>query len=215
MKAKLSVLLARNIDRLVRHYKAKKEKNSLNIHPEYYFGYALALSKQRSYSQAIKIFKQLRETAPENISYIIGLANAYIASNKKSAVQTGLNLLADSFKNRNYNLVFTVNYAYALQKTGYIKKSIQVLEDYNKDNLKHPAAYKLLSTVLGKNKQLVKAHIAQATYYYLQGMLTAAIEQLEIARKITPDKDYYTLSRINAKKKAYKEEKELYTMEEI
>ena len=215
MKAKLTVLTTRNADKLVRYYQAKIEKNSLSIHPEYYFGYGLALFKQRSYNQAINIFKQLRNSAPQNISYIIALANTYIASNKKSQIQTGLNLLANSFKNRNYNLVFAVNYAYALQKTGSIKKSIQILENYNKNNLKHPAVYKLLSTALGKNKQLVKAHIAEATYYYLQGMLTAAIKQLEIAKKITSDNDFYTLSRINAKKQAYKKEKELYTMEEI
>ena len=110
--------------------------------------------------------------------------------------------------------MLTANYAYALIQTGQIKKSIQLLENYNKDNFQHPAIYKLLSIALGKDKQLVKAHIAEAEYYYLSGLLDAAVLQLQIARKISPQKDFYTLSTIGARQQAIEEEKELYKMEE-
>ena len=214
MKAKLTVLTATNAEQVVRYYQAKVEKNDLTIHPEYYFGYGLALFKKRSYRQSIKVFKELHDSAPENNSYIIALANAYIASGKKSDIQLGLKLLADTSKNKSYNLVLINNYAYALIQTGQIKKSIQILENYNKDNFKHPSTYKLLSTALGKNKELVKAHVAESNYYYLNGMLSAAIEQLEIARKITPKNDFYTLSKLDARKQTYLDEKELYKLEE-
>ncbi|MCU7938336.1 MAG: M48 family metalloprotease [gamma proteobacterium symbiont of Bathyaustriella thionipta] len=214
MKAKLTVLTAANTEQVVHYYQEKVEKNDQTIHPEYYFGYGLALSKKRAYNQSIELFKELHNSSPENISYVIALANAYIASGKKSAIQTGLKLLADTFKNKSYNLVLTADYANALMQTGQIKKSIHLLENYNKDNFKHPSIYKLLSIALGKNKELVKAHIAESNYYYLKGMLSAAIEQLKIAKKITPKNDFYTLSKLDSQKQAHLEEKQLYTLDE-
>ncbi len=214
MKAKLTVLTSGNSNRLIRYYQDKTEKNDQTIYPEYNYGYGLALFKKRLYSQSINIFKDLHNSSPENITYTIALANAYIGSGKQSGVQTGLKILADTTRNKSYDLVLTATYAYALIQTGYIKKSIQLLEEYNKDNLKHPAIYKLLSTALGKNKELVKAHIAESEYYYLKGMLSAAIEQLRIARKITPKNNFYTLSKLDARTQAYEEEKTLYSLEE-
>ncbi|MCU7800177.1 MAG: M48 family metalloprotease [gamma proteobacterium symbiont of Lucinoma myriamae] len=214
MKAKLSVLTAKNADSVARYYQAKVDKNDQTIHPEYYFGYGLALFKKRSYAQSIAILEALHDAAPQNISYTVALANAKIASGKKSAIREGLKLLSDTSKNKSYNLVLIANYAYALIETGQIKKSIQLLENYNKDNFQHPSIYKLLSTALGKNKELVKAHIAESNYYYLQGMLSPAIEQLEIARKIAPDNDFYTLSKLDARKQAYEDEKLRYKLEE-
>jgi len=213
MKAKLRVLTSSNADQAVRLYQAKIDNNEFKIHPEYYFGYSLALFKKRAYSEAINLLKKLHHFQPENISYTIALANAYIASNKKQHIQRGLNLLSDTYKNKSYDLVLVANYAYALLQTRQLTKTIQLLEDYNRDNYKHPAIYKLLSTAYGKNKELVKAHIAESDYYYLQGVLPAAIEQLEIARKITFKNDFYTLSKIDAKKRAYQDEKQLYTLE--
>lgn len=214
MKAKLTVLSAANADRAVQHYKARIKKNSQSVHPEDYYGYGLALFKKQHYTQAINVLKNLSNSAPHNTSYTIALAKAYIATEKKSDVKTGLQLLSEAVKNKPYNLVLTASYAYSLIQIGQLKKSVLLLENYNKDNFKHPAIYKLLSIALGKKKELVKAHIAESNYYYLNGMLPAAIEQLEIARRITPKNDFYTLSKIDARKQAYKQEKALYKLED-
>ena len=212
MKAKLTVLTANNTNKVTHYYHEKVKKNDLSIHPEYYYGYAQALFKQRSYKQAIKILIQLHQYAPQNTSYIVALAKAHIAIDTPTDIKKGLQLLSKTFQHSSYNLVIVMNYANALQKTGNIKKSIKILEAYHKDNFKHPAIYKLLSITLGKDKQLVNAHVAEANYYYLQGMLPSAIEQLDIAKRMASKNDFYTLSKIEAQKKAYKEEKELYSM---
>ncbi len=214
MKAKLKVLTAANANRAVQHYQAKIEHNSQSTHPEYYYGYGLALFKQQSYLKAIKVLKKLHVSNPLSVSYTIALAKAYIAIDKTSSIKTGLKLLSDALKNKPYNLVLTANYAYALIQTGKLTSSIQLLERYNKDNLKHPAIYKLLSIALGKKKDLVEAHIAESNYYYLNGLLEEAIEQLEIAKRITPKNDFYTLSKLDARKRALKEEKSLYQLDD-
>jgi predicted Zn-dependent protease len=174
----------------------------------------LALFKKQSYTRAIEVLTKLHNTAPLNITYTNALAKAYIATDQESKVKIGLALLSKASKNRPYNLVLTANYAYALIQTGRLEQSIQLLENYNKDNFKHPSIFKLLSLALGKNKELVKAHVAESNYYYLNGMMDAAIEQLDIAKRITPKNDFYTLSKIEARKRAFEQEKNLYAFEE-
>ncbi len=212
MKAKLRVLTSNNSNSVLHYYYEKVKHNTLSIHPEYYYGYALSLFKQGAYKKAIGLLIKLHQLTPQNTAYLIALANTYIAIDSPDYIKKGLALLSKNFKHSPYNLVIVMNYANALQKTGNIKKSIKILEAYHKDNFKHPAIYKLLSITLGKDKQGVQAHIAESRYYYLQGMLSAAIEQLDIAKRITPKGDFYTLSKIEARKKAYQEEKELYRM---
>lgn len=220
MKAKLTVISTSNINRVKQFYKEKITTPVLNPadlkqQPENYYAYALALFIAKDYLQAIKIFEKLHHSDPANNSYTVALAKSYIASDDPLLIKKGMKLFVDTLKNRPYNIILTINYAYALMQSGKITKSIQILEDYTKNNLKHPAVYKLLSTAWGKNNNLVKAHIAESEYYYLSGLLPPAIEQLEIARKITKQSDFYTLSRIDARKQAMEEEKELYELTEF
>ena len=217
MKAKLNVLTAHNTTKIKNYYAEKIKKYSsiqqgIKSKPEDYYGYGLALFRKQAYNEAIKIFKQLYLSDPENNSFVVALAKSYIATDDKILLKKGLKLFSDSLKDRPYNLVLTNNYAFSLIQTGQIKSSILLLEKFNKDNFKHPATYKLLSIALGKDKQLVKAHIAEAEYYYLNGLLEAAIMQFNIAKKIAAKNDFYTLSKITARQSAIEEEKELYEL---
>jgi predicted Zn-dependent protease len=213
MKAKLTVIGAANDKRTVQYYRAKTEQYSQDSHPQYYYGYALALFQRHSYNQAIKILEQLKQASPNNTSYIVALAKAYIALEQKKSVKKGLQLFADALKNKPYNLVLSVNYAYALIHNQRLPQAILLLENYNKDNFKHPAIYKLLSIAFGKQNKLVKAHIAESYYYALNGLLEAAVEQLEIARKMIPKNDFYTLSKLDARKLALQQEQQLYNLD--
>lgn len=215
MKAKLRVITSHNVDRLVQYYKSRITPDNLKTHPEFYYGYGLGLFKQQKYEEAIKILRWLYDMEPQNTSYSVALAKAYIASGKQASIKKGLAIFSRALKNKPYNLVLTANFAYALIQEGQIKKSIKLLEKYNKDNVKHPAIYKLLSRAYGKDRQLLKAHMAEAEFYYLNGLLEQAIMQLNIARKLVKNNDFYTLSRLEARKQAIKEEQELYKLEDI
>lgn len=213
MKAKLAVLTSSNTNRIEKYFSSKIAQSPQENHPAFHYGYGLALFKRQDFINAIKVLKKLNDSEPQNTSYMVALAKAYIASEQPANIKKGMKLFADAIKDKPYNLVITANYAFALIQTGQIKKSIQILEHYNRDNFKHPAIYKLLSNALGKNKELVKAHIAESEYYYLSGMLPLAIEQLNIAKKITPKSDFYTLSRLDARKQAIEEEREIYKLD--
>ncbi|MCU7835085.1 MAG: M48 family metalloprotease [gamma proteobacterium symbiont of Taylorina sp.] len=219
MKAKLTVLSSSNTNQVKNFYAEKikrhrSTKKGLQSNPEDYYGYGLSLFKKQAYKDSVKIFEQLYHSQPENNSFIVALAKSYIAGDDKQLHKKGLKLFSDTLKDRPYNLVLTSNYAYTLIQSGQLKKSVALLENFTKNNYKHPALYKLLSIALGREDKLVKAHIAEAEYYYLNGLLKPALEQLRIARKIAPQNAFYTLSRIDARKQAIIAEEELYKMKE-
>ena len=218
MKAKLHVLTSHNSNAVKNFYAEKISKHhsikqGIASKPEDYYGYGLALFRKQAYKEAIKIFTQLYLSDTENNSFVVALAKSYIATDDKVMIRKGLKLFSDTLSDRPYNLVLTNNYAYALIQSGQIKKAIILIEKFNKDNFKHPSTYKLLSIALGKDKQLVKAHIAEAEYYYLNGLLEAAIMQLKITKKIVAKNNFYVLSKIDARQRAIQEEKELYKLE--
>ncbi len=213
MKTKLHVITSSAGSNIARQYEQKAKKSSLKLHPEYHYGYALALLKKKKYTQAIETLEQLHQSKPENMSFTLALAEAYLATNDKAKINSSLKLLKSALANNPYNLVLTINYAQALIKTEKTEQSITLLTNFTEHNYKHPAVYKLLSQALGQQKLLVKAYIANAEYYYLNGQLDQAIEQLRLAAKITPQKDFYTLSKLEARKRTLEEEKEKYSME--
>ncbi len=214
MKTKLMVLTSSNNRRLVQYFKSKITPDNLKTHPWYHYGYGLALFKQQHYKEAIKVLQWLYDLEPQNTSYAVALAKANIATNNKDNIKKGMVIFARALKNKPYNLVLTANYAFSLIQAGQINKAIKLLKSYNKDNIKHPAIYKLLSRAYGKNKQLVKAHITEAEYYYLNGLLQQAIMQLTIAAKLVPNNNFYVLSRIEARKQAIKDEYKMYKFED-
>ncbi len=214
MKTKLMVLTSSNNRRLVQYFRSKITPDNLKTHPWYHYGYGLALFKQQHFKEAIKVLQWLYELEPQNTSYAVALAKANIATNNKDNIKKGMVIFARAIKNKPYNLVLTANYAFSLIQAGQINKAIKLLERYKKNNIKHPAIYKLLSRAYGKNKQLVKAHIAEAEYNYQNGLLQQAIMQLTIAAKLVPKNNFYVLSRIEARKQAIKEEHEMYKLED-
>ncbi len=214
MKAKLRVITTHNMDRLIPYYKSRITPDNLKTQPQFYYGYGLALFKKQRYEAAIKVLHRLYDREPQNTSYSVALAKAYIASNQKEHIKKGMAIFAKAIKNKPYNLVLTANYAFALIQEGQLEKTIRLLEKYNKDNPKHPAIYKLLSRAYGKKRQLIKAHMAEAEYNYLNGLLQQAIMQLDIARKLVKNNDFYTLSLLDARKQAIKDEQDMYKLDD-
>ena len=213
MKARLAVLTADSSSQVENHFKNQIKDSVIKDKPIDYYGYAMALAKKQQYAQAIDLFNQLHKLYPENSAYTIALAKTRIASDTPENIKAGMSLFSQALKNKPYDLVLNANYAFALIQNDQHDSAVAMLEAYNKDNFKHPAIYKLLSMAYGRNKELVNAHLAEAEYYYLNGMLDSAIEQLEIARKITPKDNFYTLSRLDARKKVIEEEKEIYKLD--
>jgi len=212
MKAKLKVVNAANSKKLVDYYRSMSTPDSLKNHPEYHYGYALALLKNHQVDDAINKLKQLNKHAPENFFYLNALSQALSRSSNPKQHQEGLQLLQRALNKKPYDIVLSANYAQALIQLERYQDSIDFIEQYNQNNFSHPEFYQLQATAYGKLGKLLPAHTAKAEYFYLTGQYDAAIGQLQRAKKMAHN-DFYTLSKIEAKIQEVIADKDKYKMD--
>lgn len=195
MKARLSVLLADDKERIMRQFKSDAEKEDATSATRY--GYALALSEVAQYDEARQQLKALLQHSPDNIHFVNALARVEIgAKNDNLAVK----LLADNFELNPHNHAITLNYAEALLITNQAEDASKLLREHlRRGNSRSASTYKLLAEALGKTNATVEAHEALAEYYLLSGNRNEAIGQLEIAAKLAEKKDSLAGQRIEAR----------------
>jgi predicted Zn-dependent protease len=107
-------------------------------------------------------------------------------------------LYARALKEYPGNLGLAYGYVETLQKLGRNAEAIEVLEDLIPANRNDSGLWNLEAKSYGALGKRVGQHRALAEVYYLQGGLTAAIEQLSLARAAS-DGDFYTLSNVDAR----------------
>jgi len=212
MKAKLKVLNGRNSKRLVDYYRPLSTPESLNKHPEYHYGYALASLKNHDIKQAIRLLANLNQHEPNNTFYTNALGQALLKSSLLKEQQQGLSFFEKALNKKPFDIVLSANYAQALIQLERYQDSIDFINRYNQNNFPHPEFYQLLATANGKLKNILPAHTAKAEYYYLTGQYDAAISQLQSAKKLARQ-DFYTLSRIEAKIQEVIADKDKYNLE--
>jgi predicted Zn-dependent protease len=216
MKGKLLVIASRNTHQIEDHYQ-KLSNNNSRKHPVYKYIYAQSLLKNHKPTQAIEVFKQLYERDKNNTYIITGYAKSLLASKESNNNKEGLKLLDKALKEHPLDMVLSAYYAEALIQMGKITQSIKFIKKYNQYSLGQAIFYKLLSRAYGKQGDLLKAHIAQADYYYLRGQYKQAITQISLAKKQAKksnSEDFYSLSRLDSKLLEIKAEQERYKFEE-
>ncbi len=217
MKGKLIVLATRDLNQLETYYKKLSQNRSITKNPEFKYTYAQALLKNNRIELAIEEFKLLYQTDKNNLYFINAYAEALLSSKQKANNQQGLQLLEQTLQHHPLNKVFSAHYAKALMETGQLDKSLAFIQNYNKNSLKHPIFYQLLSRVYGKQGNLLEAHIAHAEFYYLNGQYKQALFQLRQAKKQVnkQHKDsFYILSKLDSKLLEIKQEKTKYKLED-
>jgi predicted Zn-dependent protease len=96
-------------------------------------------------------------------------------------------------------------HAAALLKTGHAREARDLLKRAVKNQPDDPALQKMLATAAGEAGERMEAHQALATYYYLNGDLRAALEQLRIAQQFTHN-SFYLKSSLDARIKEIRKE---------
>jgi predicted Zn-dependent protease len=93
-----------------------------------------------------------------------------------------------------------LNYAYieALQQLGQYREAMPLLEEQLKNHARDARLYELQAKGYASLGKRLLQHRAQAEVYVLQGSLSAAIEQLQLAQK-SGDGDFYQLSSVDAR----------------
>ncbi len=202
IQAKLRVLSSENPAIYIKDFENTARKSHAAIKggvtDHEYYGYALALLTANRYSEARTQIERLLEKEPEKIPYIIAMAKLDMADKHLAEALQNLSAALDLYP---HNHPLTVVYANALLESGQAGAARILLKEHVRRIANDPALYELLARAEVDAGYKADSHQSLAEYYFLRGETHSAIEQLNIALRLTQHKDFYRTSRIEARLK--------------
>ena len=202
VRAKLRASEPGNVAAIVKVFKENLAQGKYrNVYAERY-GYALALLRFKRYDEAREEIAKLLRRDPDSIAYRILQAEIEMAAEQYKQALHLYTVATARFPN---NRALQRYHAAALLKTGHAQEARDLLKQAVKNQPDDPTLRKMLATAAGEAGERMEAHQALATYYYLNGELKAALEQLTIAQRFTND-SFYLKSSLEARIKEIKKE---------
>jgi predicted Zn-dependent protease len=159
------------------------------------YGLALALARGRDYANAEAEVGRLRKLVGTHP--MIELLAARIRSAKGDQAGARDVLKAALAHDPNY-LPLSYALVQSLQALGEHRRALDLLDELVRNMPRDARLYSLQAQSHAALGQRVLQHQAQAEAYYLQGTLSSAIEQLQLAQK-SGDADFYQLSSVDAR----------------
>ncbi len=202
MKERINILNDQNPKKLLKHYASQISLKTYSNKNAALYGYASALLANNQAGKAKKIIRQLRKQAPSKIAYIIIDAHATEKLNKpREAVQIYKRAL-DDFPD---NEALTLNYVELLIKQQQYSLAKTILDKRLRMPTSLPLLYKRLAQVEAKLGNKAATFEVMSQYYYSIGQSHQALNQITLALKI-PDLDFYSASRLTARKREIESE---------
>ena len=159
------------------------------------YGYAMALMQVSEYGKARVQLQRLLQARPENPTFLLAAAKIDVAEKAYPQGLATYDKLLRLYPGYRPAVIGSVE---ALLANKQAEKARVVLRDYVSQHNNDPAGYKLLAEAEGRMGRQVESHMAQAEFYYNNGDLHLAIEQLKLAQKI-PQMTYYQRERVRAR----------------
>jgi beta-barrel assembly-enhancing protease len=201
-QAKLRAMGKGNINDIIAGFKQILEEGKSGNADAQHYGYALALARANKFDSARAEIAGLIQRHPANITYRLGQAEIESAAGN---YDQALKIYATALKARPNYKPLVQRYAATLLETGHAQQAKDLLKTLLRTPSDDPALYKMLATAAGETGAKVEAHQALAESYYLDGLTSAAIEQLQIALRFAGD-NFYIRSGLEARVKEIKEE---------
>ena len=159
------------------------------------YGFARALLRVRDYKAAEAQLQQARKLSGAHPMFEMLAARIQAdAGNLAGAVET----LAQATKRFSEDYPLQVAYAEALLNGGRASDGLEALNQIRVQRPRDSSLYALKAKIHSALGQHVEEHRALAEYYYIQGSLPGAIEQLRLAQS-APGGDFYNLSAVDAR----------------
>lgn len=159
------------------------------------YGYAQALLRVRDFKAAETQLDQARKLAGTQPMFETLAARIESdAGNRAAAVE----ILTRAAKRFTDDYPLQVAYAEAVLNAGRASDALEALNEIRARRPRDASLYTLKARIHSALGQHVEEHRALAEYYYLQGSLPGAIQQLRLAQN-APGGDFYNLSAVDAR----------------
>ncbi len=171
-------------------------KSRLDGNPAFRYGYALALTQERSYNDALRQLDILLKASSDNVLFRMAKADVLI---KKKQYDEALTIAHQTYRIYPGNEAILYDLANMYLTAERPLQTKDILNDYLKrKRANNPRLYQLLAQAYRDLDQQKPAMLAQADYYTEMGNYKSAIQQLNRARITEPVNEYQT-AMIDAK----------------
>ncbi len=160
-----------------------------------HYGYAVALARARDIAAAEGELKGLRKPGAPVPMFEALAARLRAESGDTQAART---ILENALRERPDNAGLRYASAEVLQMQGQHAEAVKLLERLMRDQPRDARLFNMQAKSYAALGNRLQQHRALAESYYLQGSLSAAIEQLQFAQ-ISGQGDFYTLSAVDAR----------------
>lgn len=159
------------------------------------YGYATALARVKDIKGADAQLAAARKSAAPHAMYETLAGRIRTQAGDAAGAEK---LLAAARQRYPDTVSVAYDHAEALQALGRNREAVDSLNEIAKQRPRWPRVYGLLAKAYSGLGNRAQQHRALAEFYYLQGGLASAIEQLRLAQT-AGDGDFYTLSTIDAR----------------
>lgn len=201
-KARMLVYSAKSSRHAVKVFESALNDGSYAHEDAARYGYALALIAAADYKKARRELDQLLVKNPENVSYLLALAQLESAagdSAKALSIYAQLNRLYPGYR------PIVMKYAKALLQANKVDEARALLLDYGILHTQDRTYYELLAEAEGRAGSTIDAHLALAEFHYLSGETERARDQLKFAER-AQGMDYYHRQRVHARLQQFEDE---------
>jgi predicted Zn-dependent protease len=167
------------------------------------YGLAYVALQRGDFAKAQARLNEARETLKESFRKNSNVVLASLAIDTKVAARQPEEALAEAEMARNQfplSRGIAHQYATALLAAGRYDKATDYLRDQTQLYRQEPLLYDLLAKTYSAQDMRAQQHMALAEFYALSGSLSAALDQLSIARR-APDASFYDQSIIDARER--------------
>ncbi|MCP3906522.1 MAG: M48 family metallopeptidase [Oceanicoccus sp.] len=191
MRARVEISFIDSSKDAVKHFRAKLEKPSRYPDADQY-GLILALTANSEFEEAQQRLNTLMAAEPNEISYMLALAELQMASGQ---LLEAINLLegALSFTPNSHPISMMLARTYLLANQPHRAEAL--LEQHTTVKPNDPSVWYLLAETHGLAGNIIGVHRARAEYFVLNGVLDRAAKQLSYALPLVKN-DHLTSAKI-------------------
>lgn len=193
----------------VKHFASGLDEGRHLNQEAHQYGYALALMRDGQYSQAQSILDKLLTSNPNQIEYVLAIAELY---GQRKRPEQALRSLETYYSLMPEHYALSAAYIEALTDAGDYDKARRVAARSISLRADDPRLYRLVGRIEQLAGKPAESHRMLAEAYVAEGQLQPASRQLEIALKLTDKENFQQLSRLESRlnqlREAIKQEKD-------
>ena len=203
VRARLRVLQDESVQGLrdsATHFRSQIEQRSATSIAAAYYGLALALLKLNETSVGLEAARNARRASPAPSAMLDKLlSQAQLAAARSDADRAeALRLAREATQRYPLSRLTSLHYVDTLQKAEQHDAAVGYLREQLAVPRSDPRLFERLALSYERLGRRALQHQATAEMYVLRGAGTAAVEQLQLARRAN-DADFYTMSEVDAR----------------